>query len=433
MASIKIFYSWASDNSERECRNLIREALQTACEELTGELEEAGREVTLDHDTKGETGSPPITETIERKIRDCDVFVADLTPAAVQDRTDGSIRIIPNPNVMYELGYAYRSHDYTKIITVMNTGFAGSALKAPAKLRDDVLPFNLRHRSYPICYHLHEGAEKKDLRLERERLLKALVAKIKPLTEKVAVPMGPKHEPHAPIDHRGSTFLRDGDVILKGEFGQIVWRDKAEQLYVRFIPDVSASLTMLKVQDAVPQISIPPYSTSSGDFGKNSLGFVKCATRPLENDEIISRDMIQFFRSGEVWAICSSILRDKGKFTWLVEDIFAWAAACAAKFAEGVAYTGPGTFVFGIIGIEDWEFLYPSNGYQPKAPFHQSAFRYEHQVQICSHSSAHIAAETAASRLWEEVGLERPKEYSDPIRRAQIGIRPGYWALFDDA
>jgi hypothetical protein len=61
-------------------------------------VEEAIRQLTVDRDTKGVPGSPPIVDTIFRKIDGTAIFVPDLT--FVGKRADG--RPTPNPNVLIE-------------------------------------------------------------------------------------------------------------------------------------------------------------------------------------------------------------------------------------------------------------------------------------------------------------------------------------------
>jgi hypothetical protein len=93
---LKIFFSWQADRKNRCGRNLIEAALNKAIKRLSQEatLEEAIRdELELDRDTKGVAGSPPIVDTILKKIIDCAVFVPDLT--FVGQRVGG--RPTPNP------------------------------------------------------------------------------------------------------------------------------------------------------------------------------------------------------------------------------------------------------------------------------------------------------------------------------------------------
>ena len=97
----KIFFSWQSD--EKQARNKLKSALEIAAKRLGDQLVEADRP-DLDSDTQGTFGSEDIAETIFKKIDEAAIFVGDVTPIASTEN-----KLIPNPNVMTELGYALKS------------------------------------------------------------------------------------------------------------------------------------------------------------------------------------------------------------------------------------------------------------------------------------------------------------------------------------
>ena len=156
--AITIFYSWQSDTPSKTNHRFIKEALDEAVKHLVadGHVEEAPR---LDHDTKGVHGDPDIFPTILQKIEKCDVFIADVT--IVASTPDG--KNIPNPNVLLELGYAYKVAGSGRIIKIMNE-FYGDPSKG--------LPFDLAHKRWPYIYALPTDTEK----LKREKI-KTTVAK----------------------------------------------------------------------------------------------------------------------------------------------------------------------------------------------------------------------------------------------------------------
>jgi hypothetical protein len=82
---------------------------------------------------------PGVTDTILRKICSSDVFVWDATIIATRPRPS------PNANVLFELGFAVAVLGWGRIIGVMNdgTGFG-----------PDALPFDVRHRRWPVRYKL---------------------------------------------------------------------------------------------------------------------------------------------------------------------------------------------------------------------------------------------------------------------------------------
>src|SRR5262245_5962387 len=100
-----VFYSWQSDSPSKFNRSFIERALKEALKRLRSDaaLELALRNTTieLDKDTQGVPGSPPIVETILKKIEECAVFVADVTYVGTSKEgftnTSGSARRFPNP------------------------------------------------------------------------------------------------------------------------------------------------------------------------------------------------------------------------------------------------------------------------------------------------------------------------------------------------
>ena len=136
-----IFFSWQSDLGET--RNVVKTALDRAVRGLSRdvELEEALR---VDEDTAGVTSWPEITSTILEKIERCEVFVSDITPI---NGPPWDSRPTPNPNGMFELGYALATGlGRSRIICVVNTAFLP---------RDDLkeLPFDVRG-SRPLAFSL---------------------------------------------------------------------------------------------------------------------------------------------------------------------------------------------------------------------------------------------------------------------------------------
>ena len=117
-----LFYSWQSDSPGQLNRDFIERALLLAIERLKSEakVEPADRHLELDKDTENVGGSPPITQTILNKIDVCSAFVADLTFVA-RSFPRARKRLVPNPNVLLEYGYALRCHGHLKIVSVMNT------------------------------------------------------------------------------------------------------------------------------------------------------------------------------------------------------------------------------------------------------------------------------------------------------------------------
>lgn len=152
----RVFYSWQSDRDQKRHRFFLRDVLSRVVKELRAdaELEDAPR---LDHDTNGEAGTPDIPATILRKITDSSIFVADVTFVAGTNATEP--KLVPNPNVMLELGFAAKSLGWDRIVLVMNDAH-GSA---------DKHIFDLRHRRNPISYQWKD--EDAELPAEKKKTL----------------------------------------------------------------------------------------------------------------------------------------------------------------------------------------------------------------------------------------------------------------------
>lgn len=142
-----VFYAWQSDCPNSTNRSFIERAAKDAIDEIKADatLEASPR---IDSDTKNVPGTPDIANTILHKIDSCGVFLADVTfTGRTRQRKDGTRKLAPNSNVLFELGYAVKAVDWVRIILVMNDEFGPP----------DEQIFDLRHRRFPICYRVREG------------------------------------------------------------------------------------------------------------------------------------------------------------------------------------------------------------------------------------------------------------------------------------
>lgn len=141
-----VFYSWQSDLPSN--RTFIEKCLKSAIKQINEEWQvvDADRsghpngitKVQLDSDTRGVLGTPEIAATIFKKIEASDLFVADVS--FVSNGMNG--KLLPNPNVLIELGYAFGKLGEEKIIQIMD--------EAAGRPQD--LPFDLMHRRWPVRF-----------------------------------------------------------------------------------------------------------------------------------------------------------------------------------------------------------------------------------------------------------------------------------------
>lgn len=121
---ITIFYSWQSDLPGGQTRGLIQESIKDAVKLLRDTVD-----IEADRDTQGQFGSPDIAQTIFSKIDSCDIFIADISaicqyPVVVKEgKPTGKVKLMPNPNVMIELGYATQVIGWENVICILNVDY----------------------------------------------------------------------------------------------------------------------------------------------------------------------------------------------------------------------------------------------------------------------------------------------------------------------
>jgi hypothetical protein len=150
MAPRNVFYAWQTDSDERFNRYFIEDCLKRAIRKLN---RKNLSDLVIDRDTKNVPGMPDIGHTILEKIAKSVVVVADLTlinPAAVR-RPDE--RPVSNPNVLFELGYAFGTLGPQAMVGVFNTT-SGEV---------EELPFDLRPKRL-MTYRLAAGDNKAEVR-----------------------------------------------------------------------------------------------------------------------------------------------------------------------------------------------------------------------------------------------------------------------------
>lgn len=152
MQKLKIFYSWQSDLPGNKTRNFIRECIDEAIDfAQKSEAVEAER----DEATTGTTGSPNIVTTLFSKIDNCDLFIADLSLCFTEDWQNE--KKSPNPNVLFELGYAVKTLGWERVICLCNTDYG------------DKYPFDIAHNR--ITDFSLEGKSKKEVKSDIAKII----------------------------------------------------------------------------------------------------------------------------------------------------------------------------------------------------------------------------------------------------------------------
>lgn len=130
--SFTVFFSWQSDVPENS--NILRSFIKASIKNL-----ETTHNVNVLYDeaSRSVVGSQKVEEVILKKIRACDIFIADITPITrieTEEDKKKRIKLLPNPNVAFELGYAMHCLPMEQVLIVL-----------PSGIPHDQLPFDFNH------------------------------------------------------------------------------------------------------------------------------------------------------------------------------------------------------------------------------------------------------------------------------------------------
>ena len=136
-----IFFSWQSDTESKYNRNYIKGLLNDFASRSDCSIE-------IKESVGDCAGSPNIVDKVISKIDKCNIFVCDVTPITTFNNKD-----LPNPNVLFELGYAVSRLGWERIICVSNTAYSESLN----------MPFDIRQNR--ISQYRYSNKEKTELKL----------------------------------------------------------------------------------------------------------------------------------------------------------------------------------------------------------------------------------------------------------------------------
>jgi hypothetical protein len=411
-----IFYSWQSDISNNINRNFIKDALEKAIETVNESLnlDDAPR---LDQDTSGVPGSPEITNTILEKIEKCIIFVPDLTIVAHTDKKEPS----PNPNVLIEYGYALKTHGSEHIIAIMNESFG---------FAENTLPFDLRHRRWPVRYNLKEGASSDERRRQKEQLITQLETALKTMIEAGVLGRKSKSEnTNRPIIKvypvwKSSSFLANQELLAKtttGERRNILWFN-GPQAFLRIIPTRGvSSWTPFNLEELIRSGGLG----SMGDEGnarwilRNGRGAINVSCEDSGKPETYLKaiGLTQVFKNGEIWGIEAYSLRENAEITegkkqikyvasGYIENLFTKTLQNYIDWAKSsLKLEPPLKYIFGLSSIEEYSITVSSRDIQ--------GYCVDDEVineGIISDYSVNIADILISffRKIWESCGISRP-------------------------
>jgi hypothetical protein len=150
--TLHVFYSWQSDiDSEKK-------AIQRSLDKITTHFKKTGKNVKIDSDMRGTTGSLDITSTLFHKINSCDIFVADINIVNQSFYRQGLFS--PNANVLIELGFAASKIGWERVILVFNS----------TEYSIEQLPFDIRQKA--ILWYKNQPQLEEKLKFAISELLK---------------------------------------------------------------------------------------------------------------------------------------------------------------------------------------------------------------------------------------------------------------------
>ncbi|MFG1210920.1 hypothetical protein V5F72_00685 [Xanthobacter flavus] len=343
---IIVFYAWQSDRPTAINRNFIRNALDKAAAQITGDPS-SGVDVLIDADTEGVVGTPPVTETILGKIAAADVFVPDLTFVAETDTG----KLTPNPNVMIEYGYALRALTFTAMMPVMNTHFGPP----------ESLPFDMGHVRYPTQYEASPEISDGERRKRRDRLSQTLEAILRLMIQDILsrsrtdAPFTPTQPLRTP-----AFFFQPRDVLANfGNPGEQEMRFKRDRaIYIRLFPTYADQprVGLTRAIEVASRLK-PPQRVISSLNKQNEWGAINLQPH---GDGITS--FTQIFESGELWGASEEPFRNDNMIAAIgVEKGYVTALDnYRLVYERDLKLRPPFTIEFGATGLKGQYLLIPS-------------------------------------------------------------------------
>lgn len=414
-----IFYSWQSDRDPKTTRYFIREALDLAARILAREME-VQEVVRIDQDTEGIPGHPEIFRTICGKIDSCSIFVADLTYVA---KTDSGDRI-PNPNVTIELGYAMKSVGPDRYIAVMNTEYGGP----------EDLPFDLRHRRWPIQYGLTPEMPADDRKKRKEELAEKLAKAIRSIVESGVL------NNSASAEHVVETSSTSCPAIFFDEEKPFAIYDeyrrdavelrvlRGAKMYLRLVPTrLTGELSTADAYEIAKAANLEPMRDAHSSTGislvRNEYGAAAIAMN-REAAEVFALTQI-LRRTREIWGVDALTVRAEYCMAWsntdiayiaggAIEKTFDWSLSHYLRVAKDhLGVTLPLRFIAGVDGVKGYRMALPSGHWE----------RFDGRM-VDNHvflegliedfgANAHDMLLPFYQRLWRECGLKRPERDED--------------------
>ncbi|KZK92545.1 MULTISPECIES: hypothetical protein [unclassified Pseudovibrio] len=302
---MKIFWSWQSDTPSETNKNFVRGILNEIAADLTAEVEassENSRDVEVLSDTQGHTGAVAIADAILEQIENSDLFIADVTP--ITQSKNG--KLIPNPNVMFEAGWAMKALSHKRCIFIMNSANDGGA-----PFKEDDLPFDIRHRRIK-SYDLSENATKKSAKRNKLKSdLKTIIeGNLKAFQDNQPVHVPEFREVESAEGDPSIWDATTNEIAFKDDLNNIdktVERVGKNRFYLRVIPEHTEGLKLRvreykKLRSTENLFASTSGSSFGGESGQSDDGYVAVWFANAANTQ--TKNVMRWSKeNGEHWFI----------------------------------------------------------------------------------------------------------------------------------
>lgn len=139
MKQYRLFFSWQNDRTE------FKTIISSVLKKVATNLAKENIELVIDQDTRDRIGIRNIAVEVLDKISNCDIFVADLTPITTYNSKGSNkpLKLIPNSNVMFELGYVLHAKGENHVIAL-------ASLDKNTNEHIEFLPFDINHMTITL-------------------------------------------------------------------------------------------------------------------------------------------------------------------------------------------------------------------------------------------------------------------------------------------
>jgi hypothetical protein len=396
---------------------VIRAALEEAIAQLKQpqDIEEppeaARREgLHLDHDTKDVTGMPDVAATILEKIDAATVFVGDVTPVGATPPVKGNEGVKPgrplmNPNVAIELGYALRSISDKNVLAVLNLAYGD----------ETGLPFDIKHKRWPIKYQLVEEATSTEIKAQQKVLKDQFITALRGFISEPAKLESTFAETPPRV---GKAFYFEDGLSL-GHARQLdldMYMPFRDVLYLRIIP-MKPLVRPLAEQLMVNNVG------KYGSFGQTSGGafllrneWGVAAFDPAGHTENID-SILQYFPNGEIWGINADIMRqgNRGDESWYLatmsEHAFAETLFHALAFMKNTSKVElPVRVVAGVVGLKGRRLVVPGTAIGSYGRMMTDSVEYEAILRDDSLEAQDKLLLALFEKIFDQSGQPRPEK-----------------------